>query len=125
MESFEHALTQLKTAGATIVETEYADEFLENNPENPNRIRCLEGIRDYVKNDPREDYPHRDVENWEWALEMNAGQEAYKRAAEQDECILQEKMSTHFAAGGGLQVITIPLGYLPNGTEVRWGPRKD
>ncbi len=106
----------------------------------------MEGIRDYVKNDPREDYPHRDVENWEWALEMNPRQEAYQRAAERDEYFAGEggifgaldrsnldaliyptaaKMSTHFTAGGGLPVITIPLGYLPNVTEVKWGPRKD
>lgn len=171
MESFENALTQLKSAGATIVEIEYAgaeqhcalsakekltsqltnfhvtiDKFLEQSPENPNRIRSLEGIRDYVKSDPREEYPHRDVANWEWALQMNHGQESYKRAAERDEYFAGEggivgalersnldaliyptaaKMSTHFAAGGGLPVITIPLGYLPNGTEIKWSPRND
>lgn len=94
MESFENALTQLKSAGATIIKTEYAgadqhralsakeiltsqltnfhltiDEFLEQSPENPNRIGSLEGIRDYVKSDPREEYLHRNVEFWEWALE--------------------------------------------------------
>lgn len=172
MESFGNALIQLKGAGATIIDTEYTgadqhrvlskrekmssmltnfhmtmDEFLRQCPESPNRIRSLEGMLDYVKFDSREDYPYRDVEFWEWALEMNPEQEVFKRATERDECFAGEggiigaldrlnldalifptaaNMSTHFAAGGGLPVITIPLGYLPNGTETKWSsPRND
>jgi amidase len=171
METFKTALAQLKSSGATIIDTEYTgadqhaalstkekltsqltnfrqsmDDFLQELERNPNEIYSVEDLSNVVMKDPREDYPNRDIELWKWAIDLDEDADAAKLASERDAYFAGEggilgalersnldalvfptaaKMSDHFAAGGGLPVITIPLGYLPNDTEVKWSPRHD
>ena len=169
--SFDNAVALLKGAGATVFDTDFPageeyrrletrekltsmltgfhvdmDHFLENLAENPNRIRSVEDLCAYTKQDSREDYPARDIELWEWALEIDPHQTESRIANERDSFYAGDggilgalnrssldalifptaaKTPDNFAAGGGLPVITVPLGYLPNATDTKWNERHD
>ncbi|KAK4449658.1 amidase signature domain-containing protein [Podospora aff. communis PSN243] len=122
------------------------NKYLAELEENPRNIRSLEDIIELTKNGPEEDYPHRDMILWELALKTSRVGERYTRAKEREErfagpegilgameahgldAIITPncaKTCSYFAAGGGLPMIGVPLGYAPDDTPVKWSDRND
>ncbi|KIW96829.1 uncharacterized protein Z519_02220 [Cladophialophora bantiana CBS 173.52] len=163
METFVKALTQLKDAGAIVVDTTTNYTGAQLYTELGTKEKLLSQLTNFrtsmddflqhlrsktcaIMQDPTEDFPHRDIELWKWALEASPDKGASKGAFRRDIYFAGEggivgvlersdldalvfpttaKMSDHFAAGGGLPVITVPMGYLPQETETKWNARRD
>ncbi|KAF1836407.1 amidase signature enzyme [Decorospora gaudefroyi] len=170
LEAFERALELLASAGATIVnnvtfssikewnewgpaskraclqaEFKYSIEnWLQVLVENPNNIYTLQDIMGFTMSDPRECYPERDIQRWEWIQEgpdyasteyQELLNKMYRLAGEQRMLEAMEKHAldvtvkiasiqgskrdptTTFAAQLGLPAITVPLGFYPEDTE--------
>lgn len=121
-------------------------EYLSSLDSNPNRLHTLEDVYRATTSDPREDFPHRDLGLWDLALAAKRDSEEYRAAKSREkdfagpsgilgamdahrlDAIIAPcaaKIPNHFAAGGGLPMITVPLGYLPEGTTVKWNERHD
>jgi amidase len=113
--------------------------WLKHLVENPNNVHTLEDIMRFTKSDPRECYPERDIQRWEWIQEgpeygsteyRESLDKMYRLASDQG---LLEAMEKHkldvivhptntdptatFAARLGLPAITVPLGFYPQDTE--------
>ena len=94
MKAFEHAVSLMASAGATIVENtdftgfdrvkdrEYNPvtraDFVSNLPQylsklekNPNNIHSIHDLRNFTWNHPKEDYPRRNTRSWDTAVERN------------------------------------------------------
>lgn len=120
--------------------------FLGGLVKNPHGINNLEDLCEFTRKEPQEDYPNRDQGLWELALRTDPDGEEYKKAKEREtrfagdagilgaiqnhalDAIItptSTKISNHFAAGGGLPMVTVPLGFLPEGTQVKWNDRHD
>ncbi|RYP37325.1 hypothetical protein DL767_002968 [Monosporascus sp. MG133] len=106
---------------------------------NPNNIHSLEELREFTQSFPLEQYPDRDTAAWDsaldlgynntdfrfWAaLQMNyyAGGEAgllgaYERNGV-DAIVMPSSNSPGFAAIVGAPVVTVPMGFYPEDTEV-------
>lgn len=165
LDAFERALKLLASSGATIVDNvrfpsikEWDDwdparkrvclqaEFknsieiwLQLLVENPNNIHTLNDLIDFTKSDPRECYPERDIQRWEWSQEgpeyasteyQESLNKMYRLAGEQGMLGAMEKYAldvivhptntdptTTFAARLGLPAITVPLGFYPEDTK--------
>jgi len=121
-------------------------EYLSELKENPRDIGSLEDLIELTKNDPEEEYPHRDLGLWELALKTKDDEDRYKRAKEREErfagpdgilgameahgldAIITPnfaRTTNYFASGGGLPMISVPLGYSPSDTPIQWSERKD
>lgn len=93
IEAFEHAISLMANAGATIVEdTNFtalsqwkkrecnpvtrADfvtnlaQYLSKLERNPKNIQSIEDLRDFTWNFPEEEYPSRNTRNWDTAIEQ-------------------------------------------------------
>lgn len=120
--------------------------YLGSLEQNPKNLRTLEDIYRLTKSDPHEDFPNRDLELWEMALTTSRDSDEYKAAKNREEDFAGSRgilgaieaheldaiiapcaarIINHFAAGGGLPMISVPLGYLPDGTPVEWSERHD
>jgi len=165
LDAFERALKLLASSGATIVDNvrfSSIKEWDEWDParkrvclqaefknsieiwlqllvENPNNIHTLNDLIDFTKSDPRECYPGRDIQRWEWSQEgpeyasteyQESLNKMYRLAGEQGMLGAMEKYAldvivhptntdptTTFAARLGLPAITVPLGFYPEDTK--------
>jgi amidase len=174
MKAFENAIKVLTGAGATMIENaDYVcmeewrtvvdtDEFwsiceadfneaientCQNLVENPNNIRTLEGIIEFTKKCPEEEYPKRDILRWEYCQRARSlpAEELRKRRERSLRCSKEEGIlgaikthklnaliapsfataSTTFAARAGLPVIAVPMGVYPADTPITKNKRED
>lgn len=165
MEHFERALELLKTAGATIVDNvrfsgaaewnewdapskraclqaefkHSIEGWLKDLVENPNEIHTLSDLINFTKSDPRECFPERDIQRWEWIEEgPEYGSQEYKELLDKMLRLSGEEgivgaireynldllvhptnidPPTTFVAKLGLPAITVPLGFYPEDTK--------
>ncbi|KAF2020553.1 amidase [Aaosphaeria arxii CBS 175.79] len=165
MKKFDKALSLLKSRGVTIVDNvlfasakewdawdsaekraclqaefkHSIEKWLRELVENPNNINSLSDLVNFTKSEPKECYPERDIQRWEWLQEgPEYNSDAYKKALEKmlrlsgKEGIIgaieEHKLDlivhptnidppTTFAARVGLPAITVPLGFYPDDTE--------
>jgi len=162
MNRFNHALELLKNQGVEIVDIQFPcvdkfneqytagpdvicanlapefrvaiDEYLAGLESNPNQIRTIQHIIDYMKKDPREEYSERDTYWLERSATLDHQSLEYVRGLEESKYFAEEggileavrKSSLHAimapsdanipnfsAARGGLPVVSVPLGYTP------------
>jgi amidase len=169
MAAFEDAIQIMRTAGAIIVDnanfTAYKGDLWDNmdiimessgkvfisdfivgiaeylskvtKPGSP--IQSLQDLADCTMSDPREDYPQRDIADWDDALASNVTNDseeiwqAYQRdlyfgreggvvgALDRynlDALILPSLSASVIPALGGLPIVTVPVGKQPDDTEV-------
>jgi amidase len=118
--------------------------YLDKLVYNPNNITSLAALRAFTQSSPLEDYPERDTATWDQALEnwnntdphfwpaylqyLYFGEEGGLLGAIQrhglDAVVLPAKYATDWAAMVGTPIITVPLGFYPEGTAVvknSWG----
>lgn len=162
MAAFEDALQIISGAGAFVVDktnfavfdppafdrnssivldTDFVEglaDYLAQLTKNPNNVRNLDDITRFTKNDPREEYPHRDTYVWDRELTRNITNEspeswaAYQAnllmAEEQgvlgvldryelDALVMPTFASFHLPAIAGLPIVTVPLGFFPAETR--------
>ncbi|KAI1775450.1 amidase signature domain-containing protein [Hypoxylon cercidicola] len=106
---------------------------------NPNNIKSLADLREFTQSFALEEYPDRDTETWDEALALGynnsdgrfwdglqqnyyAGGEAGLLGAIErnkvDTIIMPTSLSAGRAAIVGAPIVTVPLGFYPNGTTV-------
>ncbi|KJZ74792.1 hypothetical protein HIM_05909 [Hirsutella minnesotensis 3608] len=162
LQSFENALDVMAKAGATIVENTDFIEFrrwrkMRYNPvtrsdftsnictylskleENSQDVHNIHDLRDFVRSHPGEDYPRRNTENWDTAIEgdmSNAsanfsalyqqnvflgGEGGITGALERhrlDAIVLPSTVAFLIPALVGTPIITVPLGATPDSWPV-------
>ncbi|EQL02519.1 hypothetical protein G6O67_007905 [Ophiocordyceps sinensis] len=160
MAAFESALVVLREAGAEIVDdlifpgmdmlAENASTIVENSDiatnlphylslltSNPNNITSLQDLRQFTQEDPREEFPQRDILVWDEVLaqgfDNNSPEVQSNRAAiaylvgqlgltgalknfTLDAVVLPTQSAILAAALLGTPVVTVPLGRLPDST---------
>jgi len=169
IKDFENALEVLRDAGSIIVEdtnftaaAEYLDSdlgwagipsadfpvnlqsYLRSLTYNPNKITSLADTREFTQSFPLEEYPARNTERWDKALQTWNNTDprfwpAYQRnlyyggeggllgAIERnnlDAVLLPSTFASHWAAGVGTPIVTVPLGFYPATEPVKtnsWG----
>ncbi|KAK3356748.1 glutamyl-tRNA amidotransferase subunit A [Lasiosphaeria hispida] len=121
-------------------------EYFGNLVENPSGIRNAADLVRYTQDDPREAYPSRPTRGLEkaaMAMEERES-EAFAAAVEYtqyladeggvggalrrhavDVLILPTCVAPMVPALGGYPMISVPLGFYPEGTEVKWNVRHD
>lgn len=166
--AFQKSLYVLQSAGATIVENmnfTAAEEFwdsdipgvilnadflvnlkvyLDTLTHNPNKITSLAALRNFTKSSPLEDYPTRDIKEWDQALgNWNNTDARFWPAYQQnlhyggdggllgaldrynlDAVVLPTNFACGWAATVGAPIITVPMGSYPAGLPVvknSWG----
>ena len=165
LDAFERALQLLASSGATIVnnvkfssikewdewepackrvclQAEFKnsiENWLQHLVENPNNIHTLNDLIDFTKSDPRECYPERDIQRWEWIQEapeygsieyQESLNKMYRLAGEQGMLGAMERYAldmvvhptntdptTTFTARLGLPAMTVLLGFYPEDTK--------
>ncbi|BFZ63301.1 hypothetical protein YB2330_004423 [Saitoella coloradoensis] len=131
-------------------ETDLANYFSELSY-NPQGVHDLADLANYTINDPREDYPDRNIYTWEQALNRTAygntspefwaayqanlylgGPGGIDGALESmsvegglDALILPTDFAAGIAAIVGYPVVTVPLGFYPQSTNVTYNARGD
>lgn len=112
---------------------------------NPNDLHNLSDLISYTKNDPREDYPDRDIVSWEGAIQLGynasdiraitAHEDSLKadyeggvtgiiRQYNLSALIIPTDYAPTWASSPGLPAISVPLGAYPEGTPVLNGSRE-
>ncbi|KAF3928621.1 hypothetical protein AA313_de0205030 [Arthrobotrys entomopaga] len=117
-------------------------QYLSLLVKNPNNISSLSDLIEFVKSDPREDYPDRDVDIWIQAENQTCADntcEAFQKAYESnlylggeggilgalksaggkdglDALILPSSFASDIAAIAGYPVVTVPMGFYPSNT---------
>ncbi|KAH8682680.1 glutamyl-tRNA amidotransferase subunit A [Xylariales sp. PMI_506] len=115
--------------------------YLANLKENPHNLYQLEDIYALTKQMPGEEASHRDLGIWDLALTTSTDSAEYQEAKRREGIFAGEggilgsvtdhkldaiiapcdaRIPNHFAAGGGLPMIAVPLGYMPEGTPIEW-----
>ncbi|KJZ77800.1 hypothetical protein HIM_02977 [Hirsutella minnesotensis 3608] len=155
-EAFVKAIAAMKKAGAQIIESNFTADgpangvsgdivlaadfvtnlagYLAELKTNPNRLRTLSEVRDFIQRTPAEEYPSRDTGEWDAALSLgynntdprfwDAYQNVLRNASTTGIIAAMDKhklsavvMPTVIApgwiAGIGAPGITVPLGYYP------------
>lgn len=108
---------------------------------NPHDIHTMQDIRDKMRSMPSEMYPHYSTSSFDSAIELGyntsdprwwAAQLEVQRicgpegiygamdAHNLDALITPSSKSSRFAAYIGSPIVGVPMGYFPEGTEVRW-----
>lgn len=160
--AFEDAIFAMSEAGAIIVEnanfTAYSEymvvttpqavplidfkqnlaDYISNLQTNPNKLYNLKDIRNFTWHNPLEEYPSRDAEAWDIALELpdnTSGEfwDMYQRNLyyggeggvlgaisrhDLDAMVLPTPIAPGVPALVGSPVITVPLGSMPSGSPV-------
>jgi amidase len=120
------------------------DFYLSTLQSNPHKLKRLEDVIEVTKRIEAEKYPERDVGGFERAAKTDPEDELYKSMVERDKYFVQEggiagamvrhnlnvllmptasmTMST-FAAKAGSPVMSVPMGFFPDGTKVEHDPR--
>jgi len=169
METFEKTLLLLKENGATIVDNanypkwdemytvspqgiygpaEYAADvagYFSGLEKNPMGIHNISDMISCTKSDPREEYPSRDIGNFErvaaaFAVNSPEAQSAKKHVlflareggidgaldyAKADALILPSIICSDIPGFAGYPTITVPMGYMPDDTPIVKNPRGD
>lgn len=169
LQAFEDSLAVIRKAGATIVDANFTalDEFLASNNEtivlgsefistiynyfqeltyNPVGIKNLMDLRNFTEFFPAEDYPSRDVAEWDSALNLgfNSSNERHYTAVQADlylggeggvlgaierqkldAILLPTQFSPSFAAIVGSPVVSVPMGFYPSNTSIIMNTRGD
>ncbi|KAL1608053.1 hypothetical protein SLS60_002992 [Paraconiothyrium brasiliense] len=169
MKAFEKAISLMQSHGATLIDNaNYPnwDEVYEKSPQsivspseyardmaayfhelsdNPHNIHGVEDMISCTKKLPMEEYPSRNVANFEAALKAPAFDStevlaAWKRmkylgaeggidgaldATKADALILPSIICSDIPGLVGYPTITVPMGYLPNDTPITKNPRGD
>lgn len=160
--AFEKAILAMSEAGAVIVEntnfTAYSEFMMDTTPQavplidfkqnladyisnlqtNPDKLYNLEDIRNFTWHNPLEEYPSRDTEAWDIALEfpdntsgqfwamfqrnLHYGGEGGVLGAisrhDLDAVVLPTLIAPRVPALVGSPVITVPLGSMPSGSPI-------
>ncbi|KAJ6004740.1 hypothetical protein N7540_012539 [Penicillium herquei] len=120
--------------------------YLEKLEYNPNNTKSLQDVIHWTQTDPREEYPSRGTKAMEnaWDCFDNRECEEFKAALEYMEWLAHEggvrgaleknQLDAHILptcvspiipALGGYPIITVPLGFYPEDTEIKMCPRGD
>jgi amidase len=120
------------------------DYYLSTLQSNPHKLKRLEDVIEVTKRIEAEEYPERDIGGFERAAKTDPDNELYKSLIVRDNYFIQEggiagaierhnlnvllmptasmTMST-FAAKAGSPVMSVPMGFFPDGTKVEHDPR--
>ena len=122
------------------------NSYLESLVDNPNKINNLQDLINFTKSCPEEEYSEFNVEEFETAEKTDPKDPQYIAAREKEAFfggegsilgVLEKnnldalitpslsKMSLRMAAIRGLPIITVPLGYYPEGTELKRNRREN
>lgn len=168
IDAFNSALTAMESAGATIVkDTDYTgyEDYLKSDVPlevlladfvsdlaayfsqlkvNPRNIHSLSDARKFTHSFPLEQYPNRNTEYWDLAIELgfnNSSPEFWPRLQKHlyfggeggvlgaldrhklDAIVLPTDAGYSTPASVGAPIISVPLGAYPEGQEVRYEPR--
>ena len=120
--------------------------YLSNLALNPRGIRTFDDLINCTKSDPREEYPERDIADWDGAVALNLSASsaevwaAYQadllhgteasitgalEAYDLDALVLPSRFAYAYAALAGSPVITVPLGVLPEDAETFYDARQE
>lgn len=170
LEAFDRSLDVLRGAGAIIIEdtnftaaAEYLNStatstvvladwktnlpaYLASLTSNPQNIKTLDDVRNFITTSPLEDFPDRDVLLMELAIQSPPASntdplfwDAYQKALyfgdegglvgtigrhQLDAVILPANFAPHWAAPIGAPIVTVPMGAYPVGTPIlkdSWG----
>ncbi|KAJ5613653.1 hypothetical protein N7528_007307 [Penicillium herquei] len=122
---------------------ENIERYLNSLEINPLDLHSLDDLISCTKSHPMEEYPARDIEFWEtarvaedrWSDKVLAGWERMKYlageggidgaldAAQTDALIFPSIVSSDVAGLTGHPVITVPLGFMPPDTPIRYNAR--
>ncbi len=140
MSKFEAMVGDEKTNFIAAEFHESLDKYLANLATNPGRISNLAGLCEYVKTTKEEEFPDRLIDRFEQALALSRDSAEYRNAKEAtlffggeggipgalDRHALYAILvpteawaANYFTACGGQPQITIPAGFLAEGTEVK------
>lgn len=113
---------------------------------NPSGVEDIHDLIGYTKMDPREDYPSRGAKGLDNAAEGIDDQESskFKAALDQmrylaneggvggtlkrhdiDAIVLPTCVAPIMPAIGGYPILSVPLGFYPQETTVKWNPRNE
>ena len=116
------------------------ETYLQSLATNPKKLETLTNLIDATKSEAREEYPARGIELWERAQKVDPASTEFKYALAKDEYFAREGgipgiiqdndldaiaipymvgPAVTFAARGGTPLITVPLGWYPENTEVK------
>ena len=120
------------------------EAYFQSLVENPNQIHTLKDLIEFTKSCSEEEYPEFNVEEFETAEKSDPNDQTYRIAREKEAYFggqgsilgaLEEnnldalitpslsKMALRMAAIKGLPIVSVPLGYYPEGTEVKHNRR--
>ena len=119
--------------------------YVENLVDNPQNINNIDDLVEFTKSCPKEEYPSRDVVGLvgiSKAISQDDArvEEAWKRVRELaveggingaikrynlDALIMPSSVSTSVATVACAPIITVPLGFYPEGTEIVWNGRRN
>jgi amidase len=111
---------------------------------NPHNITSLRALREFTRTFPREGYPTRDIGGWAKALQNwnntdprfwpayqknvyfgnDGGLLGALKRHNLDAILMPATFASHWAAGVGSPIVTVPLGFYPAGTPITknsWG----
>ncbi|KAI0868904.1 glutamyl-tRNA amidotransferase subunit A [Hypoxylon argillaceum] len=126
---------------------ESLNRYLQDLVENPNNIENLEQLITYTKSSPGEEFPKFDTAEFETAQTTNGTSDpSYIKALALEAHHFGEggilgalekwnldallvptcaKLALRLAAIGGLPIVSLPLGFYPDGTDIKWNARKN
>lgn len=119
--------------------------YVKNLVDNPQNINNIHDLVEFTKSCPEEEYPSRDVaglvgiseaiaqddprveEAWERVRELavEGGINGAIKKHNLDALIMPSSVSTSVATVARAPIITVPLGFYPEGTEVVWNGRRN
>jgi amidase len=145
--AFDEALTS-KSPGVVKLSDFKANlaDYLGKLPTNPHGIYNIKDVIQHTQTDPREEYPSRGTNGFEYAadalddresdefkaalrymewLANEGGVGGVLRTHNLDALVLPTCVSPIVPALGGYPIISVPLGFYPEGSELRWNSRRE